>query len=292
MPYCQKIDTSIQIVTPENIAFRYQLAGPFQRLPAFLIDFGVRVVMLFVVALVLMILGIISQALSAALLLLTYFCITWFYGVLFETYWSGQTPGKRMLNLRVVTDQGRPINGEQAVLRNLVRLADISFPLVSLIAASRSRCCQRLGDLVAGTMVIREEPHHLTKVVEFEDLELSQLVAALPVNMQTTRSLADCLRSYVEGRGRLNSSQRLEIAAHLAVPLLARYDLPRTTDHDMLLCAMYFRVFVRDHVAVTASPIRTDEHPLVSTGAVTKTAEVASVVVPAKRVSGGMDEGS
>ena len=286
MLYRQKIDTSIQIVTPENIAFRYQLAGPFQRLPAFLIDFGVRVVMLFVVALVLMILGIIFQGLSAALLLLAYFCISWFYGVLFETYCSGQTPGKRMLNLRVVTDQGRPINGEQAVLRNLFRLADISFPLVSLIATSRSRCYQRLGDLVAGTMVIREEPRHLTQVVEFEDLELSQLAAALPVNMQITRSMADCLRSYVEGRRRLNSSQRLEIAAHLAVPLLARYGLPRTTDYDMMLCAMYFRVFVRDHVAVTASPTRGDEHHLLSTAAVAKTSEVASVIVSSEPVSG------
>ena len=166
MLYRQKIDTSIQIVTPENIAFRYQLAGPFQRLPAFLIDFGVRVATMLAVAIALAILGFISSGLAWVLLLLAYFVLSWFYGVLFETYFNGQTPGKRVLDLRVLTDQGRPINGEQAVLRNLFRLADISFPLVSLIAASCSRRFQRLGDLVAGTIVIVEESRRLTHVVD------------------------------------------------------------------------------------------------------------------------------
>ena len=87
-----QIDTSIQIVTPENIAFRYQLAGPFQRLPAFLIDFGVRVATMLAVAIALAILGFISSGLAWVLLLLAYFVLSWFYGVLFETYFNGQTP--------------------------------------------------------------------------------------------------------------------------------------------------------------------------------------------------------
>jgi len=206
----------------------------------------VRVAMMLAVAIALSLLGFISSGLAWALMLLAYFVTSWFYGVLFETYFSGQTPGKRVLDLRVLTDQGQPINGEQAVLRNLFRLADITFPLVSLIAASRSRCVQRLGDLVAGTIVIVEESRRLAQVVEFGELGVAALASSLPVDMRITRSMARCLRSYVDRRHRLTPSQRAEIAGYLAVPLLAIYGLPDSTDHDMLLCAMYRRAFVRD----------------------------------------------
>lgn len=283
-----QIDTSIQIVTPENIAFRYQLAGPFQRLPAFLIDFGVRVATMLAVAIALAILGFISSGLAWVLLLLAYFVLSWFYGVLFETYFNGQTPGKRVLDLRVLTDQGRPINGEQAVLRNLFRLADISFPLVSLIAASCSRRFQRLGDLVAGTIVIVEESRRLTHVVDFSEPGVAELVSSLPVDMRITRDMAHCLQSYVNRRHRLNSSQRTEIAGHLAVPLLTIYGLPNTTDHDMLLCAMYCRAFVGDRMDKDALAARAGDRLPAAAAVPAEGSPFGPAVVP-QETSPGVD---
>ena len=57
------------------------------------------------------------------------FVLEWFYGGLFESLWNGQTPGKRLMGLRVLTTEGQPINGMQAVMRNLLRYADI-FPFL------------------------------------------------------------------------------------------------------------------------------------------------------------------
>ena len=243
-----QLDTSIEITTPENIAFRYQLAGPFQRLPAFLIDFGVRITIIFSLWICMTFLGIVLGGFVVALISVAYFVMSWFYGVILETYFNGRTLGKHVLGLRVLTDQGRPINGEQAVLRNLFRTVDLFFPLVSLIAASRGRYYQRLGDMVAGTIVIVEESRRFTHVTEFRDSRISELASALPLNLQIPRGMARCLRSYVDRRSKLTSSQRMEIAGHLATPLIDRYNLPPATNHDLLLCAMYYRAFVRDRV--------------------------------------------
>jgi len=278
MEHPKQLDTSIQIVTPENIAFRYQLAGPFQRMPAFLIDYLLRLAVMFSVAMGLLFLGMVASGIAVALFLVTYFVMSWFYGVFFETYCNGRTPGKYLLGLRVLTDQGRPINGEQAILRNLFRMADISFPLVSLIAASRSRCFQRLGDLVAGTIVIVEESRHLAHVVEFSEPGVAELAASLPVNLQIPRSMARCLRSYVDRRNKLTPSQRAEIAGHLARPLAGRYDLPSSTGHDMLLCAMYYRAFVRDYVDQDELATRGND-PLLASGA-DESSPFATAAVP------------
>ena len=114
--------------------------------------------------------------------LLLFFVIYWFYGVLFETFMNGQTPGKYVLGLRVLTDSGQPINGMQATLRNLLRAADLLVPLVGLIVMTLNRKYQRLGDLVAGTIVVVEERQWLTGVAKLDDPRAIQLAAYLPPN--------------------------------------------------------------------------------------------------------------
>src|SRR5204862_1965785 len=148
------LDATIRVVTPENIAFEYRLAGPFRRLPAFLLDFCVGTALFIALSIVIqMTVSIASPYLAVALLFLLFFVIWWFYGVLFETFMNGQTPGKYVLGLRVLTDSGQPIDGMQATLRNLLRAADLLLPLLGLFVMSLNRKYQRLGDLVAGTIV-------------------------------------------------------------------------------------------------------------------------------------------
>jgi uncharacterized RDD family membrane protein YckC len=241
------LDATIRVVTPENIAFEYRLAGPFRRLPAFLLDFafglGLFITLLIIVN---MTVTIVSPGLAAALSLLLFFVIWWFYGVLFETFMNGQTPGKYVLGLRVLTDSGQPINGMQATLRNLLRAADLIVPLIGLLVMSLNRKYQRLGDLVAGTIVVVEERQWLTGVAKLDDPRSIQLAAYLPPNFVVTRSLAKSLATYVERRRFFTPPRRREVARHLAIPLLDRFGLPPDTSYDLLLCALYYRTFIAD----------------------------------------------
>ena len=95
-----QIDTTIEIVTPENIAFSYRLAGPFHRLPAYLIDLFLRLAILFVMAVLTSFFSLVSGGLAFAIWLITFFVLSWFYGGLFEAFWNGQTPGKWTLGIR------------------------------------------------------------------------------------------------------------------------------------------------------------------------------------------------
>lgn len=241
------LDATVQVITPENIAFEYRLAGPFRRLPAFILDFCVGTALFIgLVIIINMTVGIASHYLASAIFVLLFFIIWWFYGVLFETFLNGQTPGKYMLGLRVLSDTGEPINGMQATLRNLLRAADFFIPLIALVVMSLNRKYQRLGDLVAGTIVVIEDRQWLTGVAQLEDPRAIQLAAYLPPNFVVTRSLARTLATYVERRRFFTPPRRREVARHLAIPLLNRFGLPPDTSYDLVLCALYYRTFIAD----------------------------------------------
>jgi uncharacterized RDD family membrane protein YckC len=247
----EQIDTRIEIVTPENIAFQYRLAGPFRRLPAYLIDLGLRVVFFILGFLAFMLLssffGVPGAGLGASLVL--WFLLAWFYGGLFETFWNGQTPGKRMMQIRVVTVEGQPINGLQAVLRNILRIIDAQ-PLylyqLGFLSTLLTERFQRLGDLASGTMVVVEEPQWFRGVIRLAEPQVAELASRLPYSFQPSRSLARALAAYVDRRATFSVGRRLEIARPLALPLREKFNLPPETNLDTLLCALYQRTFVAE----------------------------------------------
>ena len=251
------LDTRIEIITPENIAFQYCIAGPFRRLPAYLVDVMLRtaviVAALIGISLVFGAVGI--RGLGVGMTLVAWFVLDWFYGGLFETYWNGQTPGKRLMRIRVVSDEGQPINGLQAVLRNFLRSVD-ALPVVfvaptyllGLFSSSMNNRFQRLGDLAAGTMVIVEEPQRHYGVARVSEPEAIRLAAELPAKLVISRSLARALSSYVQRRQAFPWRRRAEIAMHVAEPMRQRLGLPPGTSHDLLLCALYHRAFIADRV--------------------------------------------
>ena len=97
------IDTCIEIVTPENIAFQYRVAGPFRRLPAFLIDAAIRIALAAVTMIAAVFAfdyaGVVGVGIGIGLLI--WFALSWFYMGLFEALWNRQTPGKRIMRIRV-----------------------------------------------------------------------------------------------------------------------------------------------------------------------------------------------
>lgn len=271
------LDTTIEVVTPENIAFDYQLAGPFRRLPAYLFDIGVRIVVFGLIVFLLLFAGGLAGAFSgrivpamgAAILLFLYFLQSWFYGVFFETYFNGRTPGKWLCGLRVISDDGHPITAMQALLRNLLRVVDLmpaatlvaidpenpyfQIPLmtgmVGLFTMMMTRRFQRLGDLAAGTMVVIDERSWTLPVARVDDPRIPALASFIPADYRATPTMAKALANYAERRLHLSPGRRREIARHLAVPLIERFEFRRDIDPDLLLYALYYRTFLADQTA-------------------------------------------
>jgi uncharacterized RDD family membrane protein YckC len=276
----KQLDDTIEIVTPENIAFEYRVAGPFRRSLAYLIDLVLRlgVGMGLSFALCIGLGWVVGDAVMGVVLLIIFAC-TWLYGGLFEAFMNGQTPGKRLVGIRVLTVEGQPINGMQAMVRNVLRTVDEMPPLplntfpgfeeatngemplafiipsfvLGLIVMASNKRFQRLGDLCCGTMVVVEERHWLTGVIKLEDPRAAQLAEYVPASFVVNRSMARALAAYVDRRRFFSPARRREVARHLADPLLRLFQLPADTSHDLLLCALYYRTFVA---------VRADDKPL------------------------------
>ena len=109
-----------------------------------------------------------------------------------------------------------------------------------------NRRFQRVGDLVCRTMVVIEERPWLVGVAKIDDARAFQLASYLPSDLQVSRSMALALAHYAERRRFFSPPRRREVAAHLAEPLLRQYGLPSNTSYDLLLCTMYYRLFIAD----------------------------------------------
>ena len=146
-----KLDTLFRFETPEGITLDLPVAGPPARALAFAIDLLIRGAIYLAISLTLGLLG----ELGTGPMLIGIFLAEWFYPVVFEIQ-RGATPGKKALGLLVVNDDGTPVTWSASVVRNLLRVADF-FPALyaaGLVAMLVSPRFQRLGDLVAGTLVV------------------------------------------------------------------------------------------------------------------------------------------
>lgn len=163
------MNESVSIPTPDRIHLEFELAGLGSRALAFMIDCVLIVSGLVLLAFVLVVAGLLAaadpatlaaSAWAVALFFIVLFLGMWGYFLLFEALDHGRTPGKRLAGIRVIRDDGFPIGWREAALRNLVRAADMIPPpacLVGSLMIAISKNGSRLGDLVAGTMVVRED---------------------------------------------------------------------------------------------------------------------------------------
>ena len=162
------------IETPEQTSIEFPLAGIGSRFLAVLIDSLIQGAVAFALGLILVALGFgfrsagfgPSPALGVwlvAILILVYFLLMYGYFMLFESIWNGQTPGKRLLGIRVVRDGGYPIDLGSSVLRNLVRVVEATFSYVpAAVSALISAQNKRLGDFAAGTIVVRDRAFEMS----------------------------------------------------------------------------------------------------------------------------------
>jgi uncharacterized RDD family membrane protein YckC len=182
------LSLDLRVETPENVVLTYRLAGPGLRSAAYLFDFLLRMFIMIVVSTILGVVMPFLPGLALGSILIVAFLLEWGYMLGFEYAWQGRTPGKWMMGLRVVQENGQPLAWWGSALRNLLRVAD-TLPLMlfmedlgafcllpvygpGLVAMVCSPRLQRLGDLAARTVVIQERRSELPREpVIFEKIE-------------------------------------------------------------------------------------------------------------------------
>jgi len=201
-----RLDTTVDIATPEGVQLTLPVAGLGARALAWLIDAAIRFTAFTVLAIVV---SFFDEA-GEALMLLSAFLLLWFYNVAFEVLMNGATPGKRILGLRVVNTDGTPVTWGGSIIRNLIRVADTApaaylFGLCSVLLTERM---QRLGDLAADTLVVFQ-PRQQFKA-DFSGY------SPKPVNVPLSPKEQQTLVSYAERAPMLNPSRAEELAAIVA----------------------------------------------------------------------------
>jgi uncharacterized membrane protein SpoIIM required for sporulation/uncharacterized RDD family membrane protein YckC len=235
------MDEHISIVTPDHIELDFDLAGLGSRFLALVLDgllIGAMIIVLVITAIILGLGGIATTRSMAtgswvvALALIAYFLVMWGYFLFFEALNNGQTPGKKWAGIRVVKDNGLPVGWKESALRNLVRVADLLPPpacLVGGLAIVLSKTGKRLGDLLAGTVVIIDnaliEPtERVSRWGTNWILRAERGKSRRGFTIGDRRVEADqmqIIERFLARRTTLNSEQRQRIAWSLASPFLS-----------------------------------------------------------------------
>jgi uncharacterized RDD family membrane protein YckC len=211
------VQETLRIATPEGVSLELPLAGLGSRFVALLVDFLLQG-LAFALLIVVLVLANAGGYAAGALVAVAVFALLFAYPVAFELGADGRTPGKRWSNLRVVCDDGAPVTFRASALRNVLRLVDIlpAFYLVGTVAIFATRNNQRLGDLAAGTLVVREPRAAATAQVSapVEPAEAGDLPAWDVSGLREAELAA--LRRFLERRGALAAAPRNLLARDLA----------------------------------------------------------------------------
>jgi len=199
------LDTTRTFETPENIDLQLRVAGPVVRAAAWFLDLMIRALAYLAIGSLVQYFGEMGEGIMA----LTVFLLEWLYPVFFEVFKMGSTPGKKYMGLRVVSDNGTPVNWNSSVIRNLLRTVDF-LPLLygfGLITMFTNRDFKRLGDLAAGTLVIyNDNPQERSNIPKADPLP-----PPLPLSIDEQRSILD----FAERSAYLSPQRQEELANYL-----------------------------------------------------------------------------
>jgi len=235
----------LSIDTPEQIALELPLAGIGSRFLALALDTLLQAAAVAVaVGLVLLVAqftpalggaGLVLAAVGPAIFGLFLFCVYWGYFAFFEATWKGQTPGKRYAGIRVIKESGRPINAFEAIARNLMRAVDVLPGVygVGVVTMMLNRRNRRLGDFVAGTVVIHEQATEQVRPY----LEAGGGVGTLAAMPSITADELVLVETYLSRRYDLDPDVRERTAVGIATRILRRTEFtkdPRQSADDFL----------------------------------------------------------
>jgi uncharacterized RDD family membrane protein YckC len=224
------------IETPEQTSIEFPLAGIGSRFLAVLIDSLIQLAVGLVPGLIFIGMGIgtsiagIGRSSSAgvwviAILILAYFLLMYGYFMCFEAIWNGQTPGKRWTHIRVIKDSGQPITVIDSVGRNLLRIVDqLPFAYgVGVLCAWISPQSKRLGDYVAGTVVVLEKPFET--VAPHWDARSQAATHQYGTNRLTPEEFA-LVETFLSRRNALDAGVRYDTAASIVRRIEPKLTMP------------------------------------------------------------------
>lgn len=271
---------TVDVETPELVVLTYTVAGVGSRVAAALIDYGICLLGYATVLIGLTSLGARtgfgdaarSAAWAGALLYLLLFAILWGYYVLFEGLADGQTPGKRLLRLRAVRDGGYSVTFGASAVRNLVRLLDMQ-PLftygVAIASVMLTKRGKRLGDLAAGTIVVREGLAARAAPTATRGRAGQTPESAVASVARLTNDEYAVLERFAERRADLTPDRRAALAEQIATRLApALADVPGATALSRLV-ALYEAersARARGAVAIRETGAARERHAIVAAG--------------------------
>lgn len=229
----------LKIDTPEQIALELPLAGIGSRFLAMTIDTLIQALAYLIIGLLFLLilpegfslLTFLPKTLGPALAIFIGFAVYWGYFAIFESLWNGQTPGKRFAGIRVIKESGRPINAFEAIGRNLMRAVDGMPGMygVGLVCMMCNRHSRRLGDFVAGTVVVHEKPTEEIRPTWNTATDTAPRTGAL--GQMTTEELV-LIETYLSRRFELDPEVRLRTAIQIADRIKAKTGLePQPHQH-------------------------------------------------------------
>lgn len=217
----------LEVETPEHVVLDYEIAGLGSRTLAAVADWIVVLIAGLIISLSFGLWDRSSSSWFAALSLLMLYAIVWLYFTGFEGLRHGQTPGKRWMGIRVIRETGHAVTFGDAAARNLLLPVDI-FGMLGLFLIAIHPRAKRLGDMVAGTVVVRDHP------VQVKDVP----PAAAAEDAQGAPELADeefrLLRQFIERALALPADVRARLARGLVLRLAERYPDRPTNDLQFL----------------------------------------------------------
>jgi uncharacterized RDD family membrane protein YckC len=245
----EPLDTDVAIEAPEHIVFTHLVAGPARRAVAHVIDliicYGGAGIFAVVILFAMGGAGAISGAMNGAmgvgigLILIAFFAAQWVYFAVWEGL-TGRTPGKSALRLRVLTTTGRPIHFTDAALRNILRAAD-AMPtcyVAGLVSMALTRRFQRLGDLVAGTMVIIETKTGAAVPLRLWPAPTPRELDELPSQVLLDADERAAIELFLRRRSALGDARAWELASFVASALEQRFGY-RGADPVRTLALLY-----------------------------------------------------
>lgn len=220
----------IRIQTPESVDLAFEPVGLGSRFQAAFLDGLIQAVAVIVIGLLMLATGILTSMagldlvgnIGEAILLLLLGLLFGLYKMLFEAIWNGQTPGKRLSGIRVVRSNGLPVTFLQVVIRNLMRIVDYlpGWYALGTLCLLFSKQHQRLGDMAAGTVVVRDRkaaapvvPVALNRQPSVDLDRLTEHARRL-----TETDLAP-VRSFLQRRNQFQPEHRLRLALQLSVAM-------------------------------------------------------------------------
>jgi uncharacterized RDD family membrane protein YckC len=229
----------LKIDTPEQIALELPLAGIGSRFLAIAIDTLIQIALYLLTGLIFLLLlpegfsifTFLPKTLGPAIAIFIGFAIYWGYFALFESIWKGQTPGKRVAGIRVIKESGRPINAFEAIGRNLMRAVDVMPGIygVGLICMMLNQQSRRLGDFVAGTVVVHEKT--TDQVRPTWNTAAASASASGRIGQVTAEELV-LIETYLSRRFDLEPGVRLRTAIQIAERIKAKTGLePQSHQH-------------------------------------------------------------